>query len=72
MMGTNRVRWLLASILMGLAAVLLAAGGCERRIPKEDLGKVVFEVPEIPGPAAPQEPHEPDAKAAPKPPPSKP
>jgi len=35
--------------IFGLAAILLAVGGCERRIPKDELGKVVFEVPEVAG-----------------------
>ena len=58
--------------MLALAAVLLVAVGCERRIPKEDLGKVVFEVPEVPTRATPPESHEPDAAAAPKTLPGKP
>jgi hypothetical protein len=36
------------SILLGLTA-LLPIVGCESRIPKEELGTVVFEVPAVPG-----------------------
>jgi hypothetical protein len=35
--------------ILGLAAILLTVGGCERRIPKDQLGKVVFEIPKVPG-----------------------
>ena len=32
----------------GLAA-LLSAAGCEQKVPKEEMGKVIFEVPKVPG-----------------------
>ena len=35
--------------LLGLLAILLSFAGCESKIPKQDLGKVVFEVPQVPG-----------------------
>ena len=39
---------LLATMTLFLPAVLLLAG-CEQKIPKEELGTVVFEVPIVPG-----------------------
>lgn len=41
------MRWLIG-LLIGLSAMLVLSG-CERRIPKEELGKVIFEVPQVPG-----------------------
>ncbi len=35
------------TMLFGLG--LLAVLGCEQRIPKDELGNVVFEVPSVPG-----------------------
>jgi len=36
-----------ATFLCGLG--LLSIAGCEKRIPKEELGTVVFEIPAVPG-----------------------
>jgi hypothetical protein len=38
---------LFVTLLCGLGLLLIV--GCERRIPKEELGTVVFEVPAVPG-----------------------
>jgi hypothetical protein len=35
-------------IICGLLGVM-AAQGCEQRIPKSDLGQVIFELPNVPG-----------------------
>jgi hypothetical protein len=35
--------------LIGGLGLLLSIVGCEQRIPKEELGTVVFEVPAVPG-----------------------
>ena len=32
----------------GLAALLLL-GGCEQKVPKEELGTIIYEVPKVPG-----------------------
>jgi len=67
----TQARWVqsmrvLIGPVLGLAAVLVVAGGCERRIPKEDLGNVVFEVPKVPGWDTPPEVPDLDSAAAPK------
>jgi hypothetical protein len=36
-------------VLIGGAATVLAAGGCGRAGSEEDLGTVVFEIPQVPG-----------------------
>ncbi len=46
---------------LGLLSIL----GCEQRIPKEELGTVVFEVPAVPGAEKP--PPMPELEAAPGP-----
>ena len=42
-------------ILPCLFAAMLFAQGCEQRIPKEELGTVIFEVPQVPGSEKPPE-----------------
>lgn len=37
------------SLLMGCAITLFVVGGCGPRVLPEDLGQVVFEVPDVPG-----------------------
>ena len=61
-------------ILLGLILTMLFASGCEQRIPKEELGTVIYEVPKVPGseksPAMPELDSAEDAGATPTGPPA--
>ncbi len=41
----HAARWLLASVLAAAAAFT----GCDRTLPAEEYGQILFEIPEVPG-----------------------